>query len=181
MVVTGVVLAVLVAMVRGGKLERLGELGLRGLPLVPLAIVLRYCASVLAKMEMTWGLWLQVAAYVIFVYVILLNYGIPGIKTFGAGTLMNFAAIAANGGAMPVSARAIELVGQSGTPAGLHTLMDAHTRLWLLADIIPVPIPLPQRGVISIGDILIIAGIFAFIQHRMLTEPKMQSLVLESE
>lgn len=181
MVVAGVVLAILVALARGGKLERLGELGLRGLPLVLVAIVMRYSAAVLVRMELAWALWLQVAAYVVFLSVIALNFTVPGIKTFGAGTLMNFLAIAANGGAMPVSAKAIELSGQSGTPTGLHTLIGEQTRLWFLSDIIPVPVPLPQRGVISIGDVLIIAGIFAFIQYRMLTKPKIQGLVLENE
>jgi len=56
-------------------------------------------------------------------------------------------------------------------PAGTHMLLTAETKLWFLADIIPLPVPFLAR-VISIGDILIYVGIFYFIQKKMLPRQK---------
>jgi hypothetical protein len=168
LILIGVVLAVAVALLRGGRLDRLAELGLRAFPLVWLAIGLRVAAAALTERGFFWAPWLQVLAYVLFMYVMLANHRLAGLKTFGLGSFFNFLVIAANGGRMPVSATAIMRANLTRTePSGIHSLLTEHTRLWFLADIIPVPGYL-LRSVVSIGDILIVLGMFFFIQHLML-------------
>jgi len=172
MILTGVVLAVLVGLLRGGRLERLGDLKLQAFPLVWAAILLRLAAGALIDRGFAFGPSLQVLAYVLFMYVMLANARLVGLKTFGLGSFLNFMAIAANGGRMPVSAAASARAGIAGEPIGIHTLLTEQSRLWFLTDIIPVPLHLPVPSVISIGDIFIVLGMFFFIQHRMLHTAK---------
>jgi hypothetical protein len=166
LIVPGVVFGVIVALLRGGKLERLEHLGLKAIPLVWVALAMRLSVGFLERRDFAHANWVQVAAYIIFFVVVGVNITLPGMKFFGLGSLMNFAVIAANGGAMPVSAQAMAIANITDTPTGTHVLMTSETRLWYLADIIPAWTPFPQ--IISVGDIFIIIGIFLFIQHRML-------------
>lgn len=172
---TGVVLAVVVALLRGGKLEGLGELGLKALPLAVLALFMRTAVGFLEPRGFMYGPALQIAAYLFLFVAVWHNLGKPGLKLFGLGSLLNFIVIAANGGTMPVSPRAMEIAGVSGTPTGIHSLMTSQTRLWFLADVIPVWTPLVT--IISVGDILIVMGIFLFIQYRMIQGTAAAALV----
>jgi hypothetical protein len=164
-----IVLAIVVALVRGGQLRRMENLGLQGGSLVFAAIMLRFTAGILSSRGVPFGSWLQVAAYITLIYALWLNFHFPGIKLFNAGCFLNFLVIAANGGYMPVDAAAMARAGITNTPVGTHSLLVEQSRLWFLADIIPVAFPYPQMAqVISVGDLLIAAGLFLFIQHRML-------------
>ncbi|MCR3923413.1 MAG: DUF5317 domain-containing protein [Firmicutes bacterium] len=169
MIPVGVFLSVVVAKLRGGKFDRLHDLGIKGLPWVWAALLLRALVGILARRSIDVP-WLQIVAYLIFFYALIQNMSLPGLKLFIGGSALNFLAIAFNGGAMPVSPVAIAFAGlQQGDPMGTHCLLTPATRLWFLADVIPLRspyFPLPQ--VISIGDIFIVVGIFYFIQRKML-------------
>ena len=168
MIIVGVGLGIVVALLRGGKIDRLGDLGIKGLPLVWVALLLRTMIGVLGSRGFNLP-WFQVIAYLLFFYVLALNLAWPGLKLFSLGSLLNFLVIAANGGAMPVSPQAIAFARLSGDPSGKHTLLTEASRLWFLADIIPLRPPyFPVAQIISVGDILIVAGIFIYIQHKML-------------
>jgi len=173
LILVGVILAVAVALLRGGKLERLSDLGLKLLPLAWLVLVLRSLVAVLESRGMPWAPWLQVVAYLILLGVLWLNLAAPGMKLFALGSLLNFLAIVANGGAMPVSPGALAFLGMSVTPTGTHTLLTPESRLPFLTDIIPLWMPYPQ--VISVGDIVLVAGMFLFIQQRMLAGGRLVS------
>jgi hypothetical protein len=164
-ILTGVVLSVVVALLRGGKLDRLGDLGLKGLPLAWLALIMRYSVVYLAGRGFDYGPAVQVAAYLIFCVVLYLNISVPGMKLFAVGSLLNFLVIAANGGAMPVGEWALAITGIETMPVGTHSLLLPDTKLAFLADIIPVWAPYAQ--IISVGDILIVVGIFLYIQRLM--------------
>lgn len=178
MILVGVGLAVIVGMLRGGRLDRLEHLGIKGIAFVWLALGMRVVAGVLAVKGFSFGPWFQVVAYLIFLYIVTLNISQSGMKIFGLGSLLNFVVIVFNGGTMPVSAEAIASAGIVRQPVGNHSLLSAGTRLWFLADVIPVRWP-PQ--VLSVGDLLIVVGIFMFIQHRMLVDANTGALVLGEE
>lgn len=83
----------------------------------------------------------------------------------GAGPFFNALVIFANRGHMPVSSEALHRVGlESYIPRlqqqydAVHTLMTDSTRLWFLADIIPVQV-LGYTNVISLGDVYLMVGI----------------------
>jgi hypothetical protein len=177
-ILVGVGLAVIVGLLRGGRLDRLEHLGIKGLAFVWLALGMRVAAGVLAVRGFSFGPWFQIGAYLMFLYIVGLNLSLPGMKTFGLGSLLNFAAIVLNGGTMPVSADAIAAAGILREPVGTHSLLSTETKLWFLADVIPVRWP-PQ--VLSVGDLLIVVGIFMFIQYRMLVNADTSRLVLGEE
>lgn len=91
--------------------------------------------------------------------------GLAGLPVLGAGCALNCVVIALNGG-MPVSRWAL---GESGLGRQLdvrrghldkHVVMDASTRLRGLGDAIPIP---GLRTVVSVGDVLMLAGIAAAV------------------
>jgi hypothetical protein len=102
--------------------------------------------------------------------VVVANRTLPGMPLLGTGLLLNSAAILANGVSMPVDIDAAVRAGvnpPSQVADPFHTLADAHTRLRLLCDIIPVP--WPWRGeVVSVGDVLVAAGVGLFLVSVML-------------
>ncbi|MGC8968486.1 MAG: DUF5317 family protein [Thermus sp.] len=79
------------------------------------------------------------------------------------GLLLNTLVIFANGGHMPVSPAALHRAGIGefepilrSKGDAVHALLDEHTRLPFLGDVIPLP---PLRKVVSPGDLLILLGI----------------------
>lgn len=90
------------------------------------------------------------------------NARVPGVPLAGLGLLLNALVVIANG-AMPVSAEAVARAGISAEALRLdtdprHEPMDGNTRLHLLGDIVPTPIP-GHREVDSVGDVALAAGL----------------------
>lgn len=140
-----------------------------------MALMLRYLVQFLSwrlDFFLLYGGIIQIAAYIILFLGLWQSLEFPEIKMVGLGSLANFLVIAANGGKMPVSSRAVDAVGLSFTETGTHALMEEGTRLFWLADIIPLPPPYPFPMVISIGDILIILGVMLLIQGAMLRDTR---------
>jgi Family of unknown function (DUF5317) len=75
------------------------------------------------------------------------------------GGLLNFIAIAANGGVMPASRGALETAGldvRSGSFANSDVVDGAH--VWFLGDVFAVPAGWPGANVFSVGDALMLLG-----------------------
>lgn len=109
------------------------------------------------------------------------NRRIVGIELVLLGLLLNAVVILANGGAMPVSADALRLVGRydyalqllEEGPLGHVEIATADTVLRPLADIIPLsPVPFFQT-VASVGDLLIAAGMLIIFYVGTLRPPAM--------
>jgi len=178
MFLPAVILSILVGKLRGGSLRRLGEIPFRWMEPIILAFIVQAVLKIGG--DKGWGINPQTASLLyITTYLVLLagiwaNRHIHGIKTIGAGTLLNFLAIVANGGRMPVSGQVLLKVGlgytlelfQKGT-VYTHTLINDGTRLAFLGDVIPLPRPYPWPKALSVGDILIVAGIFLLINQAM--------------
>ncbi|MBX6377744.1 MAG: DUF5317 domain-containing protein, partial [Clostridia bacterium] len=114
--------------------------------------------------------YLHAASYVCLFAALAANRHLPGIAWIGAGTLANFLAIVLNGGRMPVSARAMELTGQAHLVSYLrdrgdlvHSLLHDGTVLPILADVLVLPHPFPRPTVFSLGDLLILVGVFVLV------------------
>jgi hypothetical protein len=97
-----------------------------------------------------------------------LNRRAPGMAILGAGLLLNSLVIALNGG-MPVFGAAVAML-TSGTQVAVipptdfvHVLGAASTHAPWLADVVPLPGPSWMRVVASPGDLLLFAGIIAFL------------------
>ena len=112
---------------------------------------------------------LLILSYLLLLWALSRNLHLWSMRILALGTVLNFAAIVANGGLMPVSPGArlkagMTAIGQSGfgkvLPEGTGILLPVdQTNLWFLSDIIPIS---PVGGVFSLGDVLIGVGLLLF-------------------
>lgn len=102
--------------------------------------------------------------------VLMLNARRRWMLSFAAlGIALNILVIGLNQ-AMPVSIRAASEIGATRSAARealasdcLHEEMDGATRAAFLADVVAVPGPPWQRGVLSVGDVLLAVGLGAWV------------------
>src|SRR5919109_747614 len=139
--------AVALGLAREGSLEALAATPLRGVWLLFCGLGLQLTASLWSPPWLTrpWAL----------LVIVLSNLGVA----------LNPLVIVANG-VMPVSPGAARLAGIESTPGALalrHQEMTAETALPWLGDIIPMP---GLREVLSVGDLLLAAGIAFLVYAR---------------
>jgi hypothetical protein len=165
------VLLVLIAAVTagylaGGRLRRVPLAGVRlaalaaigfGLQLLPIAGLDTTTSLIL--------LWVSFGALTLFA---LVNLRLPGFLLLLLGVLLNLTVISANDG-MPISADALVAAGDQGQIAPLQAgyggvkyhLAGPDDQLMPLADVIVLPRPVGE--VVSIGDLVIDAGLGWFL------------------
>jgi hypothetical protein len=104
--------------------------------------------------------------YIAIFAVTIINFKKPFMKLFFIGTLLNFIAIISNDFKMPVlvseiltNSEAKKIYLQTGQDL-IHSLLTDDTRFKILCDIITLPPPYPFPKTISIGDILLLSGVF---------------------
>jgi hypothetical protein len=166
--------SVLIAFIRGGRLSNLNTTILR----CPYLVIASFVVEFLIRQYGNTSAWAILAAFVVqylllFIF-IAFNIKQRYMKMIGLGVLSNFVVILFNGGAMPVSQRVLEIPSLAKQADMLksgvipyYVLMSPETPLWFLGDVIYIP--LFKGQFISIGDIIMIAGIFLLIQHIMLS------------
>ncbi|MBT9129984.1 MAG: hypothetical protein DDT42_01078 [candidate division WS2 bacterium] len=119
---------------------------------------------------------LYILSLFLILFTIIMNLRLPGFKFLALGASMNFLAITANGGRMPLSYKAVEIAGmmkdleialQSGEWVHFAISKPGETLFPFLGDIIPLPLGSFFSRVISPGDILIALGVFLFIFYSM--------------
>ncbi len=105
------------------------------------------------------------------VFLLLLNRHLPGVKLVILGAVLNLVVVLANGGWMPVSPETAHFVHPdrppvevgARPPSSKNIILDKKdTNLWILSDIIRITVPW-RRTAVSIGDVLLVAGIAQFI------------------
>jgi hypothetical protein len=100
------------------------------------------------------------------------NRTLPGLWILALGGAMNLIVISANHGVMPASATATATAGIPATQDGFaNSEILAHPRLSALGDIIGIPGPWPLGNVLSMGDLLIFAGLLVLL-HRACSQPQ---------
>jgi len=174
-----IVVACLAGLARGGTVQNLAALHLDAWPLVFVAVVAQAGGAFAGALGLPspgafYVVGMVVSALLITVFVAR-NRTLPGMPLVALGFLLNAVVVTANG-AMPVSQEAADRVGLS--TVGLyrnadakHELIDGGTRLRLLADVIPVPLPSPLSSgsnVVSAGDVVLAAGIGVLVVNAML-------------
>jgi len=130
---------------------------------------------------------LQVLSFYWLIYpailiVSLINIKKNYMKIFFIGTLLNFTAIAGNNFKMPVQilgttigAEKTAFLLKSGKDL-IHSFLTGSTRFKILCDIITIPPPYPFVKTISIGDILLLIGVFLFWQETYKNRKNLHSL-----
>lgn len=172
-----VIVSLIVALLRGGSILRLGQLHIRHAYLILLGLALQlFIFSPLGTGWEPWIGYLYLASLALLLIAVALNRDLPGIRLLGLGLFLNLLVIAANGGLMPISVEAARQAGLLDLIAALQAmgrhrhvaLMGEGTKLWFLGDTIVLGYPLPSAQVFSPGDILVALGAFIFLQWAML-------------
>jgi hypothetical protein len=91
---------------------------------------------------------------------------IPGVPLIVLGGLLNVIAITANGGVMPADPALVVNAAQHGGEAFVNSGVVENPRLQFLGDVIATPRSWPMANVYSVGDLLILLGVFVLL-HRV--------------
>lgn len=191
MLVETVVLAIFVGLLRKGNVKNLDLIHLRCPYLFIVSVAIFSWVTFFAGSSDNLNVIhiariANIIQYVGLLIGIAINLNIKELWLAGAGALMNFLAIIANGGVMPMSMNALRSAGMGDQikPAMYshmvrHTIMTPETHMKPFADIIGLP-PLPFlpsfltplfREVVSVGDIVVAVAVFALIQRYMCNTP----------
>lgn len=169
-----VIPATLLGLMRGGSLASLAQTSLRGLPLVFAGVLAQLLLLLFVPpdgvSEAAAGAILVVSSLAVAV-MFFLNRELPGTRIALVGVLLNMLVIGMNGG-MPISPRAAEIAGIHKPLNQLdaeHEELNSRTRLGWLGDVLPFP---RIQLVVSVGDVLLAAGIARLVYSQTLRESR---------
>ena len=158
MLMVAIVLIALVAVpATGGSLRRLGQIRLESPWLIFTGLGVQVLVTIMAPSLPT-GLAkiLHIASYFFILAFLVANRRYPGLKILTFGALLNFVAIAANGGTMPARAAALRTAGIGDSVRFANSAVVADARVPFLGDVFAVPARFPLANVFSVGDALIV-------------------------
>jgi hypothetical protein len=161
--------ALVLAVVVGGDVRRLSQIRVRHPALLIAAFALKIVVALLgmpqSELAVNIARPVNIVGAVMLLAAVWFNRHVPGALLFGAGLVLNLAAIASFGGRMPVvlpsgvdpfSARLAVL--RNGLDP-LHVLLPQPYGPWFIGDILSIPSLVGRSSLVSIGDILMAAGI----------------------
>ncbi|WP_152650583.1 DUF5317 domain-containing protein [Demequina aurantiaca] len=103
---------------------------------------------------------LHVLTYVAAVGFLWMNRRVAGVWIVAAGATLNGIVIALNGGTLPASASAVASAGLDPDDAFANSGVVDNPVLPWLGDVFAWPAPMPLANTFSVGDMLIVAGVF---------------------
>jgi hypothetical protein len=94
------------------------------------------------------------------------NRRVPGVPLIALGGLLNFIAIAANGGVMPADPDLVVNSAQHGGEGFVNSGVVDEPRLLFLGDVLATPASWPLANVYSVGDVVLVLGVVVLL-HRV--------------
>jgi hypothetical protein len=168
-VLAAIVAGSVVGLLRGGSFRRLEQVRLRRIPIVFAGVACQAVATVFERYGSGWTAFaFTLGSFACIAWFAFENRRETGMPLIALGSLSNFLVIVVNGG-MPVSVDALRRAGLGDNMRatlfrrGAHHALTPSTRLDFLADVIP----LRYGTVVSVGDLLIWAGIILLLQQLM--------------
>jgi hypothetical protein len=161
--------ALVIAVVIGGDVRRLSQLRIRHIEVLLAAFAVKVAVALLgiahSQIAVTVARPLNVVGAVLLLAVVWFNRRIPGAVLFGAGLTLNLIVIVAFGGRMPVllprdadpNSPILALLRGGLDP--LHVALEHPQGLWFIGDIFTIPSIGGHSSLVSIGDLLMAAGI----------------------
>lgn len=148
-----------------GRLGALADLPLRMPALALAAIGLQILViSVIPGGDQAIHTTLHLASYALLGAFAVANRRIVGVPVVALGGLSNFVAIAANGGVMPTHPDAVEAVASTAAEGEfINSRVIEDARLQFLGDVFATPTSLPLHNVFSIGDVILLIGVFVLV------------------
>ncbi len=193
MILIALCLALLLGLVAvGGRVSNLAITDVKWGWLAPLAFLMQ-AYLIFFPAERAGGLLsarslLLTASLILLLVVIWQNRHLGGIKLIGLGLLLNLLVMVVNGGFMPITPEAVAQIGYGGNASQLETgyivgrtknvvVEPGEASLWFLSDIMVIPRPFPIPTALSVGDVLIVMGVFFFLREAMFLHRARASLV----
>lgn len=178
MFIFAVLLSVGVALLRGGRADRLADFPFRHVWLVFAAFGVQLLVHLpfFTRFAVIQGVapYLYPVGYCLLLVGFGLNWRAPGIVWLAGGTLSNLLVITANGGKMPVDGQALVALGCQAVCDHIATggsliniLTGPSTRLTWLSDVFVGTPPFPRPTLFSAGDVLLAIGVFILVQKTM--------------
>ena len=156
----GFLLAAASVVVTGGDLRRLSRLQFRYAPLLFGALLTQIVIiSILPEGNQGLREAIHIGTYLMVFVFLALNVRVPGVWLIALGALLNFVAIAANGGVMPADPDAERRAGIEHEEGEFsNSQVVENPRLLVLGDRFALPESWPISNVFSVGDVLIVLG-----------------------
>ena len=176
--------AIVIAVLIGGDVRRLSRLRLKSPLLVLTAFAAKAAVAVLGTTHDATAVLiarpLNVGGAALLLGAVWFNRRTPGAYLFGLGLALNLAALVAYGGRMPVllphdidpASPRLALLSSGFDP--LHELLTTPRGPWFLGDILPIPGLNGHGSVVSVGDLLMAAGIGWLIIRCSLRQPALR-------
>ena len=173
-----IITSIIIGLLRGGELEKLFTISIEGVLIFATALLLRLGVWSFDLIGISgilnYSPYIIIISYFLLIYVSIRNIKLPGFKYIILGLILNGFVILLNGGSMPVlvKQRAIININTTGLLESgnrvVHSLMNDNTLFAFLGDVIAIPKPFPDSSIISVGDIMILVGLFILIQRTMM-------------
>jgi hypothetical protein len=156
-----VLAGLVIGLVSGGSVARLGNLRFSWAPLIVVGMVVQ-----LLLFSTSLGDALGPAAPLVYVasnlavlVAVWKNRSIPGLPLVLVGGAANLLAICANGGYMPVSSAALTALGRGAPDGYVNSRFVDGAVLGPLTDQFAMPAWMPMANIFSVGDVLIGVGV----------------------
>ena len=161
--------ALVIAVLIGGDVRRLSQIKIRHLELLLAAFAVKVAVAILgtthSPVAVSVARPLNVIGAILLLAVVWFNRRIPGALVFGAGLSLNLIVIVAFGGRMPVllphdvdpNSPVLALLRGGLDP--LHVALTQPQGLWFIGDIFAIPGLGGHSSLVSIGDLLMAAGV----------------------
>ena len=161
-------IGLIVGLLLGGRIERLGNVRFRLTALAVVALVIQVVlfSPLGAGLDDGLSRAIYVASTLLVGVVVVANLRLTGVPLIVLGALSNLAAILANGGAMPASTGALAMLGV-GVGENTNSVIVEHPAFEPLTDLFAMPPWVPLANVFSVGDVLIGLGIVVAIAAAM--------------
>jgi hypothetical protein len=163
-------IGVVLGLLTGGRLDRLGSLRFEWawLALAGLLLqVLLFSPMASGVVEPRTGALIYVASTAAVLASVLRNVRVPGLALVALGAVSNLLAVTANGGVMPTTAKALATAGLKPVDGLSNSAVLADPALAPLTDVYALPAWVPLANVFSVGDVLIGVGIVVVIAFGM--------------
>jgi hypothetical protein len=176
--------ALAIAVLIGGDVRRLSQVRIRHIELLLAAFAVKVVVALLGtahtEMAVTVARPLNIIGAVLLLAVVWFNRRIPGALLFGTGLTLNLIVILAFFGRMPVllprdadpNSPALALLRGGLDP--LHVALEHPQGLWFIGDILTIPSIGGHSSLVSIGDLLMAAGVAWLIIRCSQRAPELQ-------
>lgn len=178
MFTSAAVISLTVALIRGGKFQRLADAKIKKLWLVFVALAVQFGPGWLERFGVltvgSWGSTVHLLSYIPLTIMLLANITLAGVPALIAGMVLNIIPMAVNGGRMPVSGDALARVGMAELIPSIapgmsytHVIIGSSTHFGFLGDVLAQTWPRSLTNVFSIGDVALGIGLFLLVQQLM--------------